>query len=51
VLLASPIGLLGGGTLFKKLALRGGKHLATGMTCVAVAAGHIPQHYRTIHGE
>jgi len=50
VLLASPVALLGGMTQFKKFALRGGKHLATGISCCAVAAGHIPQHYRTIHG-
>lgn len=50
VLLASPLGLLAGLTQFKKFALRGGKHLATAMSSIAVAAGHIPQHYRTIHG-
>jgi len=49
-LLLSPLGLFAGLTRFKKFALRGGKHLATAVSSGAVVAGHIPQHYRAVHG-
>lgn len=50
VLLVSPISILFGMRVFRSAALRGGKHVARGMTRIIFLTGRAPQYYRETVG-
>jgi succinoglycan biosynthesis protein ExoM len=50
VLAVAPLGIVGGRRLFRKLALRGGKHLARACSFTAAFVGKSPEYYRIISG-